>query len=104
MARFDLTATVRQSSRSQGEARRTEYPYSDSVKSASDDEKPDNGTSSLPLGRLRQAAHRVLFGSRATLGLGDTFQLQQLLGHTSLEMVRRYVSLASVQGNVSCVL
>jgi hypothetical protein len=35
-----------------------------------------------------------------TLGLGDTFQLQQLLGHTSLEMVRRYISLASVQRTI----
>lgn len=32
-----------------------------------------------------------------TENLGDTFQLQQFLGHTSLEMVRRYVSLASIE-------
>ena len=32
-----------------------------------------------------------------TLGLGNTFQLQHFLGHTSLEMVRRYVSAASVE-------
>jgi site-specific recombinase XerD len=44
---------------------------------------------------------RHTFATRfLTLGLGDTFQLQQLLGHTSLEMVRRYVSLASVQRTI----
>ena len=30
-------------------------------------------------------------------GCGDVFRLQQILGHTSLEMVRRYVHYASVQ-------
>jgi site-specific recombinase XerD len=41
---------------------------------------------------------RHTFATRfLTENLGDTFQLQQLLGHTSLEMVRRYVSLASME-------
>nr|ART39090.1 H515 [uncultured bacterium] len=30
-------------------------------------------------------------------GVGDSLRLQQILGHTSLEMVRRYVSIANVQ-------
>jgi len=30
-------------------------------------------------------------------GVGDPFRLQQILGHTSLEMVRHYVALANVQ-------
>lgn len=29
--------------------------------------------------------------------VGDSLRLQQILGHTSLEMVRRYVALANVQ-------
>jgi hypothetical protein len=29
--------------------------------------------------------------------VGDPLRLQQILGHTSLEMVRRYVSMANVQ-------
>jgi site-specific recombinase XerD len=59
------------------------------------------------IGRAGKAAritglhpHRLrhTFATRfLTEELGDTFQLQQLLGHTSLEMVRRYVSIASVQ-------
>jgi site-specific recombinase XerD len=54
------------------------------------------GISGLHPHRLRHTfATRFL-----TLGLGDTFQLQQLLGHTSLEMVRRYVSLASIQRTI----
>ena len=41
---------------------------------------------------------RHTFATRfLTENLGDTFQLQQFLGHTSLEMVRRYVSLASIE-------
>ncbi len=41
---------------------------------------------------------RHTFSTRfLTENLGDTFQLQQFLGHTSLEMVRRYVSLASIE-------
>jgi hypothetical protein len=31
---------------------------------------------------------------------GDVFSLQQILGHTSLDMVRRYVTLASSQVRV----
>jgi site-specific recombinase XerD len=51
------------------------------------------GIDSLHPHRLRHTfATRFL-----TLSLGDTFQLQQLLGHTSLEMVRRYVSMASIE-------
>jgi site-specific recombinase XerD len=41
---------------------------------------------------------RHTFATRfLTDGLGDSFQLQQLLGHTSLEMVRRYVSMAAIE-------
>lgn len=41
---------------------------------------------------------RHTFATRfLTEALGDSFQLQQLLGHTSLEMVRRYVSLSSIE-------
>ena len=29
--------------------------------------------------------------------MGDPLRLQQILGHTSLEMVRRYVAMANVQ-------
>jgi site-specific recombinase XerD len=44
---------------------------------------------------------RHTFATRfRTLGLGDTFQLQHFLGHTSLEMVRRYVSAASVESQL----
>jgi site-specific recombinase XerD len=32
--------------------------------------------------------------------IGDPLRLQQILGHTSLEMVRRYVSVASIQQSV----
>lgn len=41
---------------------------------------------------------RHTFATRfLTENVGDAFQLQQFLGHTSLEMVRRYVSVASVE-------
>jgi len=32
--------------------------------------------------------------------VGDPLRLQQILGHTSLEMVRHYVAMASVQTNL----
>ncbi|NOR82109.1 MAG: tyrosine-type recombinase/integrase [Ardenticatenales bacterium] len=32
--------------------------------------------------------------------VGDPLRLQQILGHTSLEMVRHYVAMASVQQNL----
>ncbi len=45
--------------------------------------------------RLHPHLCRHTFATRYLMSGGDLFSLQQILGHTSLEMVRRYVQLAS---------
>lgn len=52
---------------------------------------------STGIDRLHPHLLRHTFATRYLINGGDTISLQQILGHTSLEMVRRYSHLASSQ-------
>ena len=52
------------------------------------------------MSRLHAHLCRHTFATSYLMNGGDVFSLQQILGHSSLEMVRRYVTLASAQVTV----